>query len=74
MPRQELLGPEKPSNAAVLDTIPATIKSSVPSKVLTFVGVETGRTKIGAKDAFLEMLAGEPIVPPPPMGSNLPVA
>jgi hypothetical protein len=52
----------------------ATIESSVPPEVLTPVGVETGRTETGAKDASPEMLAGEPIVPPPPVGSNLPVA
>jgi hypothetical protein len=54
---------ERAFDVAVRDT---------PSNSL--VGIETGRTKSGAKDASPEMLAGEHIVPPPPVGSNLPVA
>jgi hypothetical protein len=67
----------KASDAAIPDTVPATIgdiESSVLPKVPTPIVVETSRIETRARDASPEMLASEPIVPPPPAGSNLPVA
>jgi hypothetical protein len=43
-------------------------------EALTPVSVETDRIETGAKDTSSKMLVGEPIVPPPPIGNNLPVA
>jgi hypothetical protein len=69
--------PERAFDDVVLDIVAATIgdiQSLVLLEELTPISVEIGRTEIGAKDASPKMLAGEPSVLPPPMGSNLPIA